>query len=60
MPKRPEIRNCRDLEVWRLGMDVPVKVYEVSKGFPAVPSIPSTSHAGSAATGGRIGPSQYF
>jgi four helix bundle protein len=34
MPKRPEIRNCRDLEVWRLGMDVPVKVYEVSKGFP--------------------------
>ena len=35
MPKRPEIRNFRDLEVWRLGMDVTVKVYEVSKGFPS-------------------------
>jgi four helix bundle protein len=35
MPKRPEIRNYRDLEVWRLGMDIAVKVYEASKAFPS-------------------------
>src|SRR5262245_44142364 len=34
MPKRPEIRNYRDLTVWQLGMDIAVRVYEATRNFP--------------------------
>lgn len=35
MPERSEIRNYRDLTVWQLGMDIAVRVYEVTRDFPA-------------------------
>ena len=31
----PKIRNYRDLAVWQLGMEITVKVYEVTKEFSA-------------------------
>jgi four helix bundle protein len=35
MSDRPGIRNYRDLEVWQRGMDIALRVYEVTKKFPA-------------------------
>jgi four helix bundle protein len=35
MPERPEIRNYRDLTVWQTGMDIAVRVYEITRDFPA-------------------------
>jgi len=35
VPERSEIRNYRDLTVWQLGMDIAVRVYEVTRDFPA-------------------------
>jgi len=35
MTERSEIRNYRDLSVWQLGMDIAVRVYEVTREFPA-------------------------
>jgi hypothetical protein len=34
MSEQPEIRNYRDLKVWKLGMDITVLVYEATKDFP--------------------------
>jgi four helix bundle protein len=34
MSDRPQIRNYRDLTVWQKGMDITVKVYELTKDFP--------------------------
>lgn len=34
MPERSEVRNYRDLNVWQLGMDITVLVYEATQEFP--------------------------
>lgn len=33
-PMRSKIRNFRDLEVWQLGKNIVVAVYEATKEFP--------------------------
>ena len=63
MAERLRVQNYRDFKVWQLGMDIGVRVYEVTKGFPddekfgiisqlrrAVASIPANIAEGHART----------